>query len=192
MGGAEGLLEGCSELNRFGLSLEPGRPPPYAGLGVSANLSLGNFDSHNTNDVDQMELIPRFLAGIDHMLTRAETLGIRDRLIVIIQSEMGRTPWYNQTGGKDHWSVTSMMALGPGITGNRVIGGTHINAESGVDQSPNLIDPTTLDVSPTGQKIRPEHIHTALRELLMIDQHPLALQFPLKVTPETRLLGLFS
>ena len=163
-----------------------------SGLGVSANLSLGNFDSHNTNDVDQMAQLPELLAGVDHMLIRAEELGIRDRLIVVIQSEMGRTPWYNETGGKDHWSVTSMMALGPGITGDRVVGGTHVDAVRGVDQSPNLIDPRSLEQSPTGQRLRPEHIQTALRELLMIDQHPLATQFPLKVSPETRLSGLFS
>ena len=59
-----------------------------SGLAVTANLKLGNFDSHNTNDVDQMALIPEFLAGIDYMMVRAEQIGIRDRLIVIIQSEM--------------------------------------------------------------------------------------------------------
>ena len=163
-----------------------------SGLGVSANLNLSNFDSHNTNDVDQMNLIPKLLAGIDYMLTRAEELNIRDRLIVIIQSEMGRTPWYNNTGGKDHWSVTSMMALGAGISGNRVIGGTRVDTGTGFDQNPVLIDPVTLQESPTGIRIRPEHIQQAQRQLLGIADHPFAQKFALNLPSEENLTGLFS
>ena len=35
-----------------------------AGVCVSANLTIGQFDSHANNDPDQMKLIPEFLAGI--------------------------------------------------------------------------------------------------------------------------------
>jgi len=163
-----------------------------SGLSVSANLKLGTFDSHNTNDPDQMALIPQFLGGIDYMMNRAEDLGIRDRLIVIIQSEMGRTPWYNGTGGKDHWSITSMMAMGPGITGNRVIGETTINPDSGVDQSAAVIDPTTLTSSANGIHIRPQHIQQAQRELLGIDNDTLCQRFNLSLPPEERLINLFG
>ena len=162
-----------------------------SGLGVSANLTLGGFDSHNTNDPDQLDKIPRLLMGVDYMLTRATEMGIRDQLVIVIQSEMGRTPWYNSTGGKDHWSVTSMMALGPGITGDRVIGGTQIDAESGHEQSPRLIEPSTLSVSDEGIRVRPEHIQRALREALGFADHPLAARFPLKVPEAERLVGLF-
>ena len=95
-----------------------------AGVCVSANLSIGQFDSHNNNDPDQMKLIPELLAGIDYLVTRAEELQIRDKLVVIMQSEMGRTPTYNKGNGKDHWSVGSIMFMGPGIQGNRVVGAT--------------------------------------------------------------------
>src|SRR3954466_8251788 len=95
-----------------------------AGVCVSANLSIGQFDSHANNDPDQMRLIPEFLAGIRYLLHRAEALKIRDRLVVIAQSEMGRTPAYNTGHGKDHWSIGSVMFLGRGIKGNRVLGAT--------------------------------------------------------------------
>ena len=49
---------------------------------------------------------------------------LREQLVVVVQSEMGRTPTYNNGNGKDHWSIGSIMFLGPGITGNRVIGAT--------------------------------------------------------------------
>ncbi|MFM7832893.1 MAG: DUF1501 domain-containing protein, partial [Planctomycetaceae bacterium] len=93
-----------------------------AGVCVSANLSIGQFDSHANNDKDQMKLIPELLEGIAYILHRAEELQIRDRLVVIAQSEMGRTPNYNNGNGKDHWSIGSGMFLGPGIRGDRVIG----------------------------------------------------------------------
>ena len=163
-----------------------------SGLSVSANLKLGTFDSHNTNDVDQMELIPEFLAGVDYMMRRAEEIGIRDQLIVIIQSEMGRTPWYNQTGGKDHWSVTSMMAMGAGITGNRVIGSTGTNPETGFEQYPAQINPTTLAIDPEGIRIRPQHIQQALRTFTGINDHPFATRFALDLPEHEYLVRLFE
>src|SRR5206468_8476035 len=54
-----------------------------AGVCVSANLSIGQFDSHANNDADQMKLIPEFLAGIAYLLRRAEALKIRDKLVVV-------------------------------------------------------------------------------------------------------------
>ncbi len=47
-----------------------------AGVCVSANLTIGQFDSHANNDTDQMKLIPEFLAGI--ALPDAPGRGIED------------------------------------------------------------------------------------------------------------------
>src|SRR4029079_12872995 len=71
-----------------------------AGVCVSANLTIGQFDSHANNDTDQMKLIPEFLAGISYLVRRAEELQIRDKLVIVVQSEMGRTPNYNKGNGK--------------------------------------------------------------------------------------------
>ena len=153
-----------------------------AGVCVSANLSIGQFDSHNNNDPDQMKLIPEFLAGIDYVIRRAEELQIREKLVVIIQSEMGRTPTYNNGNGKDHWSIGSIMFLGPGIAGNRVIGAT--------DEKQQLvpINPKTLAVDKeTGIRARPEHIHLALREYAGIQGHAFSKQFPLEVAANEQL-----
>ncbi|MBC7820014.1 MAG: DUF1501 domain-containing protein [Planctomycetaceae bacterium] len=153
-----------------------------AGVCVSANLSIGQFDSHNNNDVDQMKLIPEFLAGIDYVIRRAEELKIREKLVVIIQSEMGRTPTYNNGNGKDHWSIGSIMFLGPGIAGNRVIGAT--------DEKQLLvpINPKTLVIDKDqGIRVRPEHIHQALREFAGIQGHAFSKQFPLEVAANDQL-----
>ncbi|MGN6547689.1 MAG: DUF1501 domain-containing protein [Aureliella sp.] len=124
-----------------------------AGVCVSANLSIGQFDSHANNDADQMRLIPEFLAGVAYLLRRAEELKIRDELVIILHSEMGRTPNYNAGNGKDHWSIGSIMFLGKGIRGNRVIGATDEK------QFHVPVDPATLTCdSEKGVRMRPEHI----------------------------------
>ena len=125
-----------------------------AGVCVSANLSIGQFDSHANNDPDQMKLIPEFLAGIAYFIRRAEELKIREQLVVVIQSEMGRTPNYNNGNGKDHWSIGSAMFLGRGIAGNRVVGATDDK------QFAVPLDPKTLAIEKAkGIRIRPEHLH---------------------------------
>lgn len=156
-----------------------------AGVCVSANLSIGQFDSHANNDRDQMKLIPEFLAGIDYLVNRAEELKIRDKLVVIIQSEMARTPSYNNNNGKDHWSIGSIMFMGSGIKGNRVVGAT--------DEKHFLvpINPKSLSTDrEKGIRVRPEHIHASLREFAGIHNHTFAKQFPLKVPGEQQLSGL--
>ncbi len=158
-----------------------------AGVCVSANLTISQFDSHANNDPDQMKLIPEFLAGIAYLARRAEELKIRDQLVIIVQSEMGRTPTYNNGNGKDHWSIGSIMFLGRGIQGNRVIGATDEK------QFHVPIDPQTLACDrEKGVRVRPEHIHTALREFAGIADHPFSKKFPLGVLDKEKLLGLWG
>jgi uncharacterized protein (DUF1501 family) len=158
-----------------------------AGVCVSANLSIGQFDSHANNDTDQMKLIPEFLAGIAYFIRRAEALGLRDKLVVVVQSEMGRTPTYNKGNGKDHWSIGSIMFLGPGIQGNRVLGAT----DEKQFQVP--LNPRTLACDKEqGIRVRPEHIHEALRQFAGIADHPLSKKFPLGLTDKDKLQGLWG
>lgn len=158
-----------------------------AGVCVSANLSIGQFDSHANNDKDQMKLIPEFLAGIAYLIRRAEALKIREKLVVVVQSEMGRTPTYNQGNGKDHWSIGSILFLGRGIKGNRVIGATDEK------QFHVPLNPQTLATDKEkGIRVRPEHIHTALRQFAGIEIHPLSKKFPLGVPDKEILQGLWG
>jgi hypothetical protein len=158
-----------------------------AGVCVSANLTIGQFDSHANNDRDQMQLIPEFLAGIAYLTRRAEELKLRDQLVVIAQSEMGRTPTYNNGNGKDHWSIGWIMFLGKGIKVNRVIGATD-DKQFGVN-----LDPKTLACDKEkGIRIRPEHIHESLREFAGIANHASSKKFPLGVTENERLQAFWG
>ena len=158
-----------------------------AGVCVSANLTIGQFDSHQKNDEDQMKLLPKFLSSIDYLLRRAEELKIREKLVLIMQSEMGRTPSYNNGNGKDHWSIGSIMFMGPGIRGNRVVGAT----DDGQFAIP--FDSKTLSLDrANGIRVRPEHIHVALRELVGIADHEYCRQFPFKVKDTEKLKDLWT
>ena len=158
-----------------------------AGVCVSANLTIGQFDSHANNDPDQMKLIPELLAGVAYLMRRAGDLKIREQLVVVVQSEMGRTPTYNTGNGKDHWSIGSAMFLGRGIKGNRVLGATDEK------QFAVPFDPTTLKADKAkGVRVRPEHVHEALREAAGITAHPLSKKFPLGVSEKERLTGFWG
>ena len=134
-----------------------------------------------------MKLIPEFLAGIAYFLRRAEELKIRDKLVIIIQSEMGRTPTYNKGNGKDHWSVGSIMFIGSGIRGNRVLGATD-DGQLHVPLNPQSL----ITDKDQGIRVRPEHIHHALRQFAGIEDHPLSKKFPLGVKKGEVLQGLWG
>lgn len=158
-----------------------------AGVCVSANLSIGQFDSHAKNDESQMKLIPELLEGIAYVLHRAEEMQIREKLVVIAQSEMGRTPTYNNGDGKDHWSIGSIMFLGKGIRGNRVVGASD-DQQFAVPLNPQTLETNTDQ----GIRVRPEHIHHALRQFAGIEEHPNTKRFPLNVKTDEALRNLWS
>jgi hypothetical protein len=84
-------------------------------------------------------------------------------------------------------AISSIMFLGPGITGNRVIGATDER------QQALPIDPRTLSIDPNqGIRVRPEHIHLALREFAKIENHPFSQRFPLQVPINEKLHGFWS
>lgn len=136
-----------------------------AGVAVSANLNIGGFDTHGNHDVNQSRRLTDLLVGVDHLWDQIESHGLQDKVTVLVGSDFGRTPFYNDDRGKDHWNVTSMMAMGAGIRGNRVIGGTN----SLVEAEP--INPNTLAIDSSGVILTPQHIHVALRQLAGVNSN---------------------
>lgn len=134
-----------------------------SGIAVSANMHIGGFDTHGNHDQNQTNALTRLLEGIDHLWNEIERNNLADRVTVLVGSDFGRTPFYNDNNGKDHWNVTSMMAFGSGIRGNRVIGATDDHVEA------LKINPQTLAVDPNGITLTPQHIHVALRNMAGVD-----------------------
>ena len=146
-----------------------------AGLCVSANLSVGGFDTHGDHDNRQFAALGNLLSGVNDIWDEAERQGIADRLVVMIGSDFGRTPGYNANRGKDHWSITSVMLMGAGIPGNTVIGG------SDERHNPLTVNPETLALDESGIRITPAHIHKQVRKLAGVDETTISAQFPLRV-----------
>ena len=82
---------------------------------------------------------------------------------------------------------TSVMMMGKGIKGNRVIGTTDEK------QLHVPLDPQRLACDrEKGIRVRPEHVHEALRVLAGIADHPFSRRFPLGVADKERLRGLWG
>ena len=105
-------------------------------LGVSRCVTLSyaglegqGWDTHANNDVLQSPLWEGLFAGLLELMvalrstpgTSAPTLA--DETLLVVLSEMARTPQLNGLNGKDHWPYTSALLVGPGITGDRIVGG---------------------------------------------------------------------
>lgn len=150
-----------------------------SGLAVAANVSLGGFDTHGSHDINQRRQLAKFLYALSFIDDEAAANGLGNKIVVLAASDFGRGPHYNATNttaGKDHWSITSFLAMGPGIAGNRAIGGTTEDA-----QKPKNIDPNSLAVvdGDAGVRLRPEHIHRALRNVAQVAGTELDKQFQL-------------
>jgi hypothetical protein len=153
-----------------------------SGLTVAANLSVGGFDTHGNHDVAQAAALDRLSSGLMEIWAEVERHGLEDRVVIMVNSDFGRTPRYNEGNGKDHWSITSVFFMGGGIQGNRVIGAT----DEGVNALP--INLQSLELDPNGVKMTPAHIHASLRQHFGIDQSPLSAHYPV----QEQALNLFS
>ena len=96
----------------------------------------------------QIGLFQDFFASLSRLRERlASTPGptgvpLAEDTLIVVGSEMGRTPAWNATFGRDHWPFTSMMLVGPGLRGGRVIGGyTARYGGIGVDPATGEPDP---------------------------------------------------
>ena len=158
-----------------------------AGIGKTANLTIGGFDTHGNHDDNHYPRMAELMEGVSFAWEEAERQGVADDLIVMVSSDFGRTPGYNDGNGKDHWSITSVLLMGKGIRGNRVIGKTDER------HRPIPLDPETLQPAADPEKgirIEPKHIHRALRKLAGINDDPKANSlFPLLDADDLNLLG---
>jgi uncharacterized protein (DUF1501 family) len=123
--------------------------------GVSRCATLSTYfvwDTHTAN-AGQTPLFQELFGDLDYILdalaTTTDGAGntLADDTVVVVLSEMGRTPAYNGTLGRDHWPYTSALVIGPGITGGRTIGGyTDLYAGIGVDPASGELDPARAGI----------------------------------------------
>jgi hypothetical protein len=89
----------------------------------------GGWDTHGGNQGvgGQMD---NFFGALDELMERMHTTPglstprLAGEVVVVATSELGRTPRFNGSQGRDHWPYTSMLVAGSGIRGNTTVGST--------------------------------------------------------------------
>ena len=141
-------------------------------IGMSRCVSLSGgdgWDSHDNNDPIQSERFQALFGGLNQLLeVLAGTPGtaggtLADETLVVVLSEMGRTPALNGFAGKDHWPYTSVMLVGDGVTGDRVVGG-YDELYYG-----RAVDPGSGETSDSAQLLSAEAVGATLLALADID-----------------------
>lgn len=99
------------------------------GISRCVTISTGySWDTHTLNDTGQSSNFESLFSGLVSLMEGLRTspgeLGdsLADETVLVVLSEMGRTPQLNASDGKDHWPYTCTMVVGPNIVGNRVYG----------------------------------------------------------------------
>jgi uncharacterized protein (DUF1501 family) len=99
------------------------------------------FDSHIDNHYNQTRVLEKTFADLKQLLDGLEASGSLDRTLVLVASEMGRTPVLNGGAGKDHWPYTSALLVGGGVRGGRVLGATDDTLSGrGLDRGTGEVD----------------------------------------------------
>ena len=82
------------------------------------------WDTHTRNFPILKEVnLPEFDRVQDALLQDLQDRGLLDETLIVVMSEMGRTPRVNPNGGRDHWTYCyGMWMAGAGIRGGSVCG----------------------------------------------------------------------
>ena len=155
-----------------------------AGVAVSADLEIGGFDTHGNHDQSHAQALTQLTDGVDYLWDLAEERGIADRLVVVMGSDFGRTNYYNENEGKDHWPIGSYIVMEKNQPWtDRAVGET-----DGLHFA-QRINPATLQRDYNGAIIHPRHVHKALRRHLGIESSPAAKRFPINHTEHFAFFG---
>jgi hypothetical protein len=88
------------------------------------------WDTHNKNfAILKDNKLPHFDQTYSALMEDLESRGLLDETLVVVMSEMGRTPKINGNAGRDHWTFCySVMLAGAGIRGGTVYGASDAHA----------------------------------------------------------------
>ena len=88
------------------------------------------WDTHTNNfEILKTNKLPHFDQTFTALLEDLDRSGSLDETLVVVMSEMGRTPKINANGGRDHWTYCySAVFAGAGIRGGTVYGASDAQA----------------------------------------------------------------
>ena len=98
-------------------------------------VSHSNYDTHHENFDFHIEQLGEFDRPFAALMDDLADRGMLESTLVVVMSEMGRTPKINDKYGRDHWGKAWSVALaGAGIKGGAVAGKTNANGTAVADR----------------------------------------------------------
>lgn len=94
------------------------------------NVDYDAWDTHNNNfNILKKNKLPGFDQTMHALMTDLEERGLLDETLIVVTSEMGRTPVINANSGRDHWTnCYGSLLAGAGIRGGTVYGASDAQA----------------------------------------------------------------
>jgi hypothetical protein len=131
--------------------------------------SYNSWDTHVANDTNQSANFEALFSNLNDLMAMLQeqpgetTATLAEETVLVVLSEMGRTPLLNGGEGKDHWPYTSALVMGPGLAGGRVIGGYDSYYYG------RTVDPASGDVTDGGTSLSSEVLGATLLTLAGVD-----------------------
>jgi hypothetical protein len=95
----------------------------------------GQWDNHANLKPAFEEMLPVYDQMLTALLEDLEGRGLWRRVLVLVWGEFGRTPKFNNIGGRDHWGRAAFALLaGGGLRGGVVVGSTNARGEEPADR----------------------------------------------------------
>jgi uncharacterized protein (DUF1501 family) len=146
------------------------------------DLSSSNplWDTHGQNDARMKNVLcPQFDLGFTALIEDLGERGLLAETLVVAIGEMGRTPKFNSSGGRDHWgNVFSFVMAGAGISAGQAYGTSDKNG-----------------AYPATNRVQPEDLTATIFHLLGIGHEALfrdRFNRPFRVTEGTPIAGILG
>jgi hypothetical protein len=93
-------------------------------------IDFDGWDTHTRNfSILKDWNLPQFDQTFSALLSDLDDRGLLEETLIVVLSEMGRTPKINANGGRDHWTYCySVFFAGAGIRGGTVCGASDAQA----------------------------------------------------------------
>jgi hypothetical protein len=144
-------------------------------------INYDSWDTHTRNFPILRETnLPEFDRVYSALLEDLQERGLLDETLVVVMSEMGRTPQINANGGRDHWTYCyAMWFAGAGIRGGTIHGSSDAQAAyvrdnpvSTADVCATIyhclgIDPEMTVPDRSGRPVPVAHGGRAIREIVV-------------------------
>ena len=144
------------------------------------NVDYDAWDTHTKNfSIMKENKLPHFDQTFTALLEDLTDRGLLDDTLVVVTSEMGRTPRINGNAGRDHWTFCySTVFAGAGIRGGTICGASDAQAAYVKDRPVSTadicatiyeclgIDPESMLPDKTGRPNGISHGGKPIREIL--------------------------